>query len=69
MLIVNLDTHHPLVLLPRREQRTLAAWFRNYPEIEVVSRDRGDTYAMAARDGAPQARQVADSWHLLKKYW
>lgn len=35
-LIVNLDTHRPLVLLPGREQRTLAAWFKKYPEIQVV---------------------------------
>lgn len=65
-LIVNLDTHRPLVLLPGREQRTLAAWFKKYPEIQVVSRNRGGIYALAARDGAPQAVQVADRWHLLK---
>ncbi len=65
-LIVNLDTHRPLVLLPGREQRTLAAWFKKYPEILVVSRDRGGSYALAARDGAPQAIQVAERWHLLK---
>lgn len=65
-LIVNLDTHRPLVLLPGREQRTLAAWFKKYPEIQVVSRDRGGICALAARDGAPQAIQVADRWHLLK---
>lgn len=65
-LIVNLDTHRPLVLLPGREQRTLAAWFKKYPEIQVVSRDRGGSYALAARDGAPQAIQIADRWHLLK---
>lgn len=65
-LIVNLDTHRPLVLLPGREQRTLAAWFKKYPEIQVVPRDRGGIYALAARDGAPQAIQVADRWHLLK---
>ncbi len=65
-LIVNLDTHRPLVLLPGRDRRTLASWFRKYPEIQVVSRDRGGIYAMAAREGAPQARQVADRWHLLK---
>lgn len=56
----------PLVLLPGREQRTLAAWFKKYPEIQVVSRDRGGIYALAARDGAPQAVQVAERWHLLK---
>ncbi|PSY37378.1 ISL3 family transposase [Escherichia albertii] len=65
-LIVNLDTHRPLVLLPDRDQRTLATWFRKYPEIQVVSRDRSGVYATAAREGAPQARQVADRWHLLK---
>ena len=67
MLIVNLDTHRPLVLLPGRDQRTLATWFRKYPEIQVVSRDRSGVYATAAREGAPQARQVADRWHLLKR--
>lgn len=65
-LIVNLDTHRPLVLLPGREQRTLAAWFKKHPEIQVVSRDRGGIYALAAPDGALQAIQVADRWHLLK---
>lgn len=45
MLIVNLDTHRPLVLLPGRDQRTLATWFRKYPEIQVVSRDRSGVYA------------------------
>ena len=64
-LIVNLDTHRPLVLLPGRDQRTLATWFRKYPEIQVVSRDRSGVYATAACEGAPQARQVADRWHLL----
>lgn len=56
-LIVNLDTHRPLVLLPGRDRRALTSWFRKYPEIQVVSRDRGGIYAMAAREGAPQARQ------------
>ena len=35
MLIVNPDTHRPLVLLPGRDQRTLATWFRKYPEYRL----------------------------------
>ena len=65
MLIVNLDTHRPLVLLHGRDQHTLATWFRKYPEIQVVSRDRCGINATAAREGAPQARQVAERWLLL----
>lgn len=32
----------------------------------MVSRDRGGIYAIAAREVALQARQVADRWHLLE---
>jgi len=36
------------------------------PEIKLVSRDRGGDYAAAARQGAPQAVQTADRFHLVK---
>jgi transposase len=33
--------------------------------VEIVSRDRGTTYADGATRGAPQALHIADRWHLL----
>jgi len=36
------------------------------PDLMAVSRDRGGAYATAVREGAPQAMQYADRFHLLK---
>jgi transposase len=39
---------------------------RKHPEIEAISRDRGTEFAAGAREGAPQARQIADRFHLVR---
>ena len=65
-ILVNLESHRVVDLLPDREVETSAAWMRQQLDLMVVSRDRGGTYASAAREGAPQATQCADRFHLLK---
>ena len=67
-VIVDLERRQVVELLADRSAGAAADWFKKHPEIEVVSRDRAGLYADAARQGAPQARQVADRFHLLKNF-
>jgi len=65
-VIIDLETHRLIDILPDREVESVKTWLAAHPEIEVVSRDRGGTYADGAAQGAPQALQCADRWHLCK---
>lgn len=65
-ILVDLEQRKPIDLLPDREAATLALWLKQHPEIEIVSSDRGGTYIEGSNTGTPQAKQVADRWHLLK---
>ena len=65
-ILVNLESHRVVDLLPDRQAETAARWMRQQPDLMVVSRDRGGEYASAAREGAPQAIQCADRFHVVK---
>ena len=65
-ILVDLEKHHVVDLLPDRTAATLTAWLQRHSGVQIVARDRSMEYALGIKEGAPQAIQVADRWHLLK---
>lgn len=65
-IIVDLQCHRPIELLPDRSAETLATWLKEYPSLRVISRDRSTEYERGIEEDAPEAVEVLDRWHLLK---
>ncbi|SDZ05871.1 Transposase [Sinorhizobium meliloti] len=65
-MIVDLERRSVVDILEDRSVASVARWLERHPSVEIVSRDRCGLYAQAAREGAPQARQVADRFHLMQ---
>jgi transposase len=65
-ILIDLERGEVVELLPGRDGVALKVWLGQHPEVELLSRDRASAFAEAATEAAPQAKQVADRFHLLK---
>jgi transposase len=65
-VVVDLEQRRIVDLLRDREAQTVEDWFKNRPDVTIVTRDRFSRYAAGVTNALPDATQVADRWHLLK---
>jgi len=62
-LIVDEERHLPIAVLDRDEVKPIREWLKGHSGIEIITRDRYQSYTAAARSAAPEAIQVADRFH------
>ncbi|WP_306972270.1 transposase [Streptomyces canus] len=63
-LLVDAKSRLPIKLWAGRDAEELAAWLRTHPGAEVVCRDGALVYRQGITDGAPNAVQASDRFHL-----
>ncbi|HEU5381259.1 MAG TPA: transposase [Ktedonobacteraceae bacterium] len=64
-LLIDLERGVPVDVLPDRQAASVETWLKNHPGVQLISRDRGGEFARGARQGAPDALQTADRFHVL----
>src|SRR5690606_1268804 len=65
-IIVDANTGRPIDLLDSRASQDVVDWLSNHKDIKFVTRDRATAYAGAVTKAVPEAKQIADKFHLVK---
>src|SRR5262249_33175324 len=65
-VLVDVAASEVVDVLPDRTTGTLSTWRSAGPPPQFICRDRGGEYASGACQGAPEAIQIADRFHLAR---
>lgn len=66
--MVDRETGETIEILKSREKEDIIEWLKEYPNIQTITRDRGDCYIQAITEALPHAIQIADRFHLMVNY-
>jgi transposase len=64
-ILIDMETSKPIDILPSRESNALKKWLMKYNDVQIVTRDRSNSYSSAIDEVCPNAIQIADRFHLL----
>lgn len=65
-ILVNAETGRTFDLLNSRDSNDVVDWFSAHQNVKYVIRDRATSYASAITKSVPEAKQIADRFHLVK---
>ena len=65
---MDLENSKVIDMIPSRNLTEVTEWLKEFPDIELVSRDGSLTYASAISEALPEAIQVSDRFHLVKNF-
>lgn len=64
--MVDIETKSIVDLLDSRDTQDVENWLKEYPNIEIVSRDGSFSFKLSIEKAHPNAIQVSDRFHLVK---
>lgn len=65
-VIVDHDTDKILELIDSRDSKTVAKVLERYHNLKSVTRDRGNCFIKAIRQGAPSVTVITDKFHVME---
>lgn len=66
MIMVDLESHKVVDLIPSRDFEDVKNWLTTFPNLEIVSRCGSRTFKNTITASNPMAVQISDRFHLTK---